>query len=876
MNELIKYFQKLDDDVQDEQVNLYTTEEFNKDELKKNLLILKDIINSKFSKSFNEEKEKFKSLLKKQLDDLKKNVNNTLKIIDKSSYSLSESDDLLNDLGIIDEDFINYFEPVKKKPVKKVKKKPVKKTTLKAQKKEFSLLLSGMKGKKKALDREQSYTKPNNNKIEKLKNEMKEMVKQYKEKQELIKQMELEKQPKKSKIPEIPSELPQWILEQEFGPARKAPMRPEKLDRTLKGKIIKPEIAEIKEIKLKKCNMKKLNLPCEFKNKKFNTFNELLKFIQNKIKETKNRKTKQGLTKKFEELKTQYLEELNKQIKKNKKYRKDNKKLELRKPTDTELDEILPKEVYLPRFRNFVSRKKNIPNLNEGWSYKRPEKKVKKRKENSLFKDIESFLEEDKKEKEEEDKKEQIKEESKEIKKNNNKSIDTNKKMANPWIEHVRKCRAEHPEWTYKKALSECSKTYKSTKKPKSDSKQLKQTLKFLNERERRIKNRSKKSKINVDELLEEELPPLPKTAAPKYHVDGVYYPYPDIPAPAIPKKLKNLSNKIKKFIDKQDKKNKKIEDNILKFSKRLKNLKDEKKKQQMKNKIKSFMNKYKDMKKNDEMKNKKIQDNIKKFTSRLESMKKKEQPKTEPKPKPKEEPYDLSKGRKPPKPKPKIKSPLLGLNDKPKKIIIPNNLNDLLKLKLYKLNQENLCKVRKKFYELFQNINYKKMLKSDLYYIYEWIKEGATPPNTKKGLIEKFENDIKSFNTAIKNNKLNNFLKECPDSKQQKRTIIINVWRCVTTDRWNEIKEQSNLYEYSSDNKKFNKVVFDGKPTLNQILKNLNLSKNDIIDTVEIYKELPKQNFFSCDTKYNKDIIKKGLYKGGIDYTEDITFNLI
>ena len=39
-------------------------------------------------------------------------------------------------------------------------------------------------------------------------------------------------------------------------------------------------------------------------------------------------------------------------------------------------------------------------------------------------------------------------------------------------------------------------------------------------------------------------------------------------------------------------------------------------------------MDKYKEMKKKDKMKNKKIEDNIKKFTSRLESMKKKEEPK--------------------------------------------------------------------------------------------------------------------------------------------------------------------------------------------------------------------------------------------------------
>jgi len=326
-NELIKYFQKLDDDIQDEKINLYTTDELNKEELKKNLLILKDIINSKFSKSFNDEKESFKKTLKSQLNDLKKNINDTLKIIDNNNYSLSESDDLLNDLGIIDEDFINYFEPVKKKEKKKPVKKPVKKEVKKSLnqlKKEFSLLLSALKGKKNALQREQSYTKKDNEKINKLKNELKDKIKKYKENQKLIKQMKEKKE---------------------------------------------KEIIEKKE-------------------------------------------------------------------------------------------------------------KKNN---------------------------------------------------------NNNNNIDTNKKMANPWIEHVKKCRAEHPEWTYRQALKECKATYK--KNVETKAKPTKKT---------------KKSKINVDELLKEELPPLPKSKPPKGHfVDGKFYPYPNIPAPPIPKKQKNLSDKIKKFMDK-------------------------------------------------------------------------------------------------------------------------------------------------------------------------------------------------------------------------------------------------------------------------------------------------------------------------------------
>ena len=442
MIELIKYFQQLDDDIQYEKINLYTTDELNKDELKKNLLILKDIINSKFSKSFNEESASLKKTIKSQLDDLKKNVNNTLKIIDNNNYSLSESDEFINDLGIIDQDFINYFEPVKKKPVKK---KPVKKEvkkTLNQLKKDFSLLLSALKGKKNALDREQSYTNKNNEKIEKLKNELKEMIKKYKETQELIKQMEESKE---------------------------------------------KEIIEKKE------------------------------------------------------------------------------------------------------------------------------------------------------------------------KKNNNKSIDTNKTMAvNPWIEHVRKCRAEHPEWTYRQALTECKKTYK--KNVETKAKPTKKT---------------KKSKINVEELLEDnKLPPLPKTKPPKGHfIDGKFYPYPDIPAPPIPKKQKNLSDKIKKFMDK-----------------------------------------YKDQKDKQDKKNKKIEDKIKKFTSRLESMKKKKEQKQ------KEEQKEEQKQKEEPKTKPKTKlrtkkfdrnqldylKSFLFYNKKQNYITINRDNTDILNK--YK---NELLNLKKKFIDKLENKNY-------------------------------------------------------------------------------------------------------------------------------------------------------------------------
>ena len=69
--------------------------------------------------------------------------------------------------------------------------------------------------------------------------------------------------------------------------------------------------------------------------------------------------------------------------------------------------------------------------------------------------------------------------------------------MANPWLQHVAKCKKAHPEWNYQKALTECRKTYtpvsgsKSAKKSKGSRKSAKKS-----KRSKRPKSKkSRKSK---------------------------------------------------------------------------------------------------------------------------------------------------------------------------------------------------------------------------------------------------------------------------------------------------------------------------------------------------------------------------------------------
>ena len=64
--------------------------------------------------------------------------------------------------------------------------------------------------------------------------------------------------------------------------------------------------------------------------------------------------------------------------------------------------------------------------------------------------------------------------------------------MANPWLEHVKKCRAAHPGWSYTKALKECRKTY--TPVDGSKSKKSKRSKKVRKSKKRRSrKNKGKK-----------------------------------------------------------------------------------------------------------------------------------------------------------------------------------------------------------------------------------------------------------------------------------------------------------------------------------------------------------------------------------------------
>jgi len=58
--------------------------------------------------------------------------------------------------------------------------------------------------------------------------------------------------------------------------------------------------------------------------------------------------------------------------------------------------------------------------------------------------------------------------------------------MANPWLQHVAKCRKANPDWNFQRALTECRKTYT----PISGSKSAKKS-----KRSRKSKSKSRKSK---------------------------------------------------------------------------------------------------------------------------------------------------------------------------------------------------------------------------------------------------------------------------------------------------------------------------------------------------------------------------------------------
>lgn len=61
--------------------------------------------------------------------------------------------------------------------------------------------------------------------------------------------------------------------------------------------------------------------------------------------------------------------------------------------------------------------------------------------------------------------------------------------MANPWLQHVKKCREAHPEWSYSKALKECKKTYTPVGGPApKKSKSTKRTKRTKGKKSKRTK----------------------------------------------------------------------------------------------------------------------------------------------------------------------------------------------------------------------------------------------------------------------------------------------------------------------------------------------------------------------------------------------------
>tara|TARA_B100001093_G_C26834547_1_gene1017720 strand:+ start:734 stop:961 length:228 start_codon:yes stop_codon:yes gene_type:complete len=66
--------------------------------------------------------------------------------------------------------------------------------------------------------------------------------------------------------------------------------------------------------------------------------------------------------------------------------------------------------------------------------------------------------------------------------------------MANPWLQHVAKCKKAHPEWNYQKALTECRKTYTPVSGSKS-ARKSKASRKSKAKSRRSKKSKSRKSR---------------------------------------------------------------------------------------------------------------------------------------------------------------------------------------------------------------------------------------------------------------------------------------------------------------------------------------------------------------------------------------------
>lgn len=83
-----------------------------------------------------------------------------------------------------------------------------------------------------------------------------------------------------------------------------------KAKQTYNNESVKSELKEKAQMKLKNCDMKKVDIPCNYKNKKMNSYVELIKSLQQQEKNASTRKQKEGLKKIIDRVKKQFSEYL--------------------------------------------------------------------------------------------------------------------------------------------------------------------------------------------------------------------------------------------------------------------------------------------------------------------------------------------------------------------------------------------------------------------------------------------------------------------------------------------------------------------------------------------------------------------------------------